>query len=239
MEKQTAGRTALGDLAPKFAELNDDVLFGEVWSRTELLSLRDRSLITVVALVAGGITDGALRYHLQNARKQGVTKTEMVEAMTHVAFYAGWPRAWAVFPLLREAYADSADGAPEPLFGMGEPNEAFARYFVGRSYVKPLSLEGVKAFNVTFEPGCRNSWHVHHGGGQILLCTDGLGWYQEWGSPARKLVPGEVVEIRPEVRHWHGAVRDRWFTHVALEVPSEEGRTEWLDPVGDEFYLAL
>lgn len=106
MEKQTAGRTILGDLAPKFAELNDDVLFGEVWSRTDKLSLRDRSLITVVALVAKGITDSSLEYHIANAKNHGVTLTEMVEVITHIAFYVGWPNAWAVFPLVREAYAD-------------------------------------------------------------------------------------------------------------------------------------
>jgi 4-carboxymuconolactone decarboxylase len=106
MEKQTAGRTILGDLAPKFAELNDDVLFGEVWSRSDKLSLRDRLLITVVALVAKGITDSSLRYHIANAKNHGVTLTEMVEVITHIAFYVGWPSAWAVFPLVREAYAD-------------------------------------------------------------------------------------------------------------------------------------
>ena len=106
MVKQTAGRKGLGDLAPKFAELNDDVLFGEVWSREDKLSLRDRSMITVVALVSKGITDNSLRYHIQNAKNHGVTKTEMVEIITHIAFYVGWPNAWAVFPMVREVYAE-------------------------------------------------------------------------------------------------------------------------------------
>ncbi len=106
MKKQTAGRDRLGDLAPKFAELNDDVLFGEVWSREDELSLRDRSIITVVALVTKGIMDSSLKHHLQNARNNGVTKAEMVEIITHIAFYVGWPNAWAVFPLVREIYTD-------------------------------------------------------------------------------------------------------------------------------------
>ncbi len=106
MKKQTAGRDRLGDLAPKFAELNDDVLFGQVWSREDQLGLRDRSIITVVALVTKGIMDNSLKHHLQNARNNGVTKTEMVEIITHIAFYVGWPNAWAVFPLVREIYAD-------------------------------------------------------------------------------------------------------------------------------------
>ena len=177
MVKQTAGRKGLGDLAPKFAELNDDVLFGEVWSREDKLSLRDRSMITVVALVSKGITDNSLRYHIQNAKNHGVTKTEMVEIITHIAFYVGWPNAWAVFPMVREVYAEEGGQPSDSLFGLGEPNTAYAQYFIGRSYLKPLNVNGVGVHNVTFEPKCRNNWHIHHGGGQILLCTDGEGWY--------------------------------------------------------------
>ena len=106
MEKQTAGRKELGEFAPKFAELNDDVLFGEVWSREDKLSLRDRSLITVTTLIAIGITDNSLKYHLANAKKNGVSKEEMAEAITHIAFYAGWPKAWAAFRLAKEVYDD-------------------------------------------------------------------------------------------------------------------------------------
>lgn len=229
----------MGDLAPKFAQLNDDVLFGEVWSREDKLSLRDRAMITVTALVSKGITDNSLKYHITNAKNHGVTKTEMVEIITHLAFYVGWPNAWAVFPMVREAYENEKVDASDSLFGIGEPNDAFAQYFVGQSYLKPLNVEGVGVFNVTFEPGCRNNWHIHHGGGQILLCTDGEGWYQEWDSPARKLVPGDVVYIAPEVKHWHGACGDQWFTHVAIEIPAEGGSNEWLEAVDDISYNAL
>lgn len=239
MEKQTAGRNGLGDLAPKFAQLNDDVLFGEVWSRTDKLSLRDRCMITVTALVSKGITDNSLKYHIENAKKHGVTKSEMVEIITHIAFYVGWPNAWAVFPLVREVYADEKINASDSLFGLGEENTAFEKYFVGKSYLKPLNIDGVGVYNVTFEPKCRNNWHIHHKGGQILLCTDGVGWYQEWEKPARKLVPGDVVYIAPEVKHWHGAGADEWFTHIAIEIPAEGANNEWLEAVEDDEYEKL
>jgi 4-carboxymuconolactone decarboxylase len=239
MVKQTAGRNALGDIAPKFAELNDDVLFGEVWSREDKLSLRDRSVITVAALIAKGITDSSLKYHIANARNNGVTLTEMTEIITHIAFYVGWPNAWAAFPMVREVYAEDKTEPGGSLFGRGEPNDAFAEHFTGRSYLRVLNTDGVVMANVTFEPGCRNNWHIHHGGGQILLCTDGEGWYQEWGGRARKLRPGDVVYIAPEKKHWHGASRDEWFTHVAAEVPSSGGSVEWLEPVSEKDYAAL
>ena len=155
MIKQTAGRNGLGDLAPKFAQLNDDVLFGEVWSREDKLSLRDRSMITVVALVSKGITDNSLKYHIQNAKNHGVTKTEMVEIITHIAFYVGWPNAWAVFPMVREIYAEEKVEPSDSLFGLGQPNTAYAQYFIGNSYLNPLNAEGVNVCNVTFEPRCR------------------------------------------------------------------------------------
>lgn len=239
MQKQTAGRNQLGDLAPKFAELNDDVLFGEVWSRTDKLSLRDRCMITVVALVSKGITDNSLRYHIRNAKNNGITKTEMVEIITHIAFYVGWPNAWAVFPMVREVYGEEKTSPEGSLFGLGEPNTAYAKYFTGQSYLKMLNVKGVSVANVTFEPSCRNNWHIHHKGGQILLCTDGEGWYQEWGEKARKLHAGDVVYIAPEVKHWHGAANDGWFTHLAIEIPAEGSSNEWLEPVSDGEYSKL
>ena len=239
MIKQTAGRNGLGDLAPKFAQLNDDVLFGEVWSREDKLSLRDRSMITVVALVSKGITDSSLKYHIQNAKNHGVTKMEMVEIITHIAFYVGWPNAWAVFPMVRETYAEETQNASDSLFGLGDPNTAYAQYFSGNSYLKPLSTTGVGVYNVTFEPKCRNNWHIHHKGGQILLVTGGNGWYQEWGKPARKLKAGDVVNIPAGVKHWHGAAHDSFFAHLAVEVPAEGAKNEWLEPVSDKEYNKL
>lgn len=128
------------------------------------------------------------------------------------------------------------------VFPRGEENTAYAQYFIGKSYLNMLTTQGVGIGNVTFEPGCRNNWHVHHarsGGGQILLVTGGRGWYQEWGKPARQLHTGDVVVIPAGVKHWHGAARDSWFVHLAVEMPGEETCNEWLEPVDDTQYRAL
>lgn len=130
------------------------------------------------------------------------------------------------------------------IFGIGNPNDAYAKYFIGKSYLKPLTNSGDPLFvaNVTFEPGCRNNWHVHHstkGGGQVLICVEGKGWYQEWGKPARALAAGDVVSIPANVKHWHGAAKDSWFSHLAIEVPGENTSNEWLEPVADSEYDKL
>lgn len=125
------------------------------------------------------------------------------------------------------------------VFPMGEKNEAFAQYFVGQSYLNMLSTERVTIGNVTFEPGCRNNWHIHHKGGQILLCTAGRGYYQEWGKEAQELHAGDVVNIPPEVKHWHGAAKDSWFAHLAVEIPAEGASNEWLEVVNEEDYEKL
>lgn len=125
------------------------------------------------------------------------------------------------------------------IFPVGEENKAFAKYFIGKSYLNMLTTEGVGIGNVTFEPGCRNNWHIHHKGGQILLVTSGKGWYQEWGKPAIELKPGDVVNIPPEVKHWHGAAKDSWFQHLAVEVPAEGASNEWLEPVDAQEYDKL
>ena len=143
--KQTAGRDSLGEFAPKFAQLNDDVLFGEVWSRENKLSLRDRSLVTVVSLMAQGLTDSSFQFHLMSAKENGITKTEIAEILTHAAFYAGWPKAWAAFRMAKEVWkeeesetdAKTAHGN-SMLFPIGQPNEAFAQYFTGQSYLAPV-----------------------------------------------------------------------------------------------------
>ena len=125
------------------------------------------------------------------------------------------------------------------VFDMGRENTAFAKYFVGQSYLSMLTTERVPVGNVTFEPGCRNNWHIHHQGGQILLVTGGRGWYQAWGEAPRALKTGDIVNIPPEVKHWHGAAKDSWFQHLAIEVPAEGAVNEWLEPVSDEDYAKL
>ena len=246
MVKQTAGHDALGEFAPEFAHLNDDVLFGEVWSREDKLPLKLRSIATVSALIGKGITDSSLKYHLASARKNGVTREEMAELLTHIAFYAGWPNAWAAFNMAKEVYAGASEtDGRGGFFGLGEPNDGFAQYFTGKSYLKAVVAPGegyLPVFNVTFEPGCRNNWHVHHatsGGGQVLICVDGHGWYQEEGKPARALAAGDVVEIPANVKHWHGAAKDSWFSHLAFEMPGEGCANEWCEPVSDDAYDVL
>ena len=242
---QTAGRMQLGDFAPLFAHLNDDVLFGEVWNASAI-DLKTKCIVTVVALMASGVTDSSLGYHLQNVKAHGVTKEEIAAIVTHAGMYVGWPKAWAAFRLAKEVWTEESSAATEKeayqsriFFPIGEPNNAFARYFVGQSYLAPVSTAQVPIFNVTFEPGCRNNWHIHHaksGGGQMLLCVGGRGFYQEWGRAPIEMTPGTVINIPEGVKHWHGAAADEWFSHLAVEVPGEDAKTEWLEPVDDEAY---
>ncbi|HIZ77235.1 MAG TPA: cupin domain-containing protein [Firmicutes bacterium] len=131
------------------------------------------------------------------------------------------------------------DLGPGAIFSIGQENTAFAQYFSGECYLNMLTTERVPIGNVTFAPGCRNNWHIHHKGGQILLVTGGRGYYQEWGQPARELRTGDIVNIPPEVKHWHGAAKDSWFQHLAVEVPAEGASNEWLEPVSDEAYDSL
>ena len=244
---QTAGREALGEFAPDFAHFNDDILFGENWNNTDI-DLKARSIITVVALMSQGVTDNSIRYHIQNAKNHGVSQREMAAVITHTAFYAGWPHAWAVFNIAKEVYAESAPAVSdknkfqnEIMFPIGEPNP-YGDYFAGQSYLAPVSTEQIPIYNVTFEPACRNNWHIHHaksGGGQMLICIGGRGWYQEYGKEARELHAGDIVNIPANVRHWHGAASDSWFAHLAVEIQGEESSTEWCEAGSDKDYNQL
>ena len=245
---QTAGRNSLGTFAPEFAHFNDDVLFGENWNNKDL-TLKTRSLITVIALMSQGITDSSLKYHLQNAKNNGITKEEIAAAITHTAFYAGWPKAWATFNLAKEVWTDDTVVSTEKekyaqaiMFPIGEPNTAYAKYFIGQSYLAPVSTKQVKIFNVTFEPKCRNNWHIHHaksGGGQMLIAVGGRGYYQEWGKEPIEMNPGDVINIPANVKHWHGAAPDSWFSHLAVEIDGVETSNEWLEQVTDKEYNKL
>ena len=243
---QTAGRQQLGDFAPEFAHFNDDVLFGENWNNQDI-DVKTRSIITVVALMSQGITDSSLKYHIINAKNHGVSQKEMAAIITHVAFYAGWPKVWAVFNLAKEVYSEKIEELTEKdkyqntiFLPVGAPNDAFAQYFDGQSYLAPVSSEQIPIYNVTFEPGCRNHWHIHHaksGGGQMLICVGGKGYYQEWGKEAVLMAPGTVINIPAEVKHWHGAAPDSWFSHLAIEIEGENASNEWCESVSEEDYL--
>ena len=242
---QTAGRNALGEFAPDFAHYNDDVLFGENWNNRDI-DYKTRCIITVVALMSSGMTDSSLKYHLENAKKAGVTKKEIAAVITHTAFYAGWPKGWAVFNMAKEVWTEEAPAgdakaahAAEMVFPIGAPNDGFSQYFSGKSFLAPVSTSQAGIFNVTFEPGCRNNWHIHHadkGGGQILICVAGRGWYQEWGKDAVEMRPGDCINIPAGAKHWHGAAADSWFSHLAIEVPGENSSNEWLEPVSGADY---
>lgn len=240
MVKQTAGRDQLGE----FAELNDDVLFGEVWSREGQLPLKTRSIVTITALISKGITDSSLKYHLMTAKKNGISKSEMAEILTHLAFYAGWPNAWAAFNMAKEVYGDDETSGHGGFFGMGEPNDGFAQYFTGNSYLNPVTKEDdpLQIHNVTFEPGCINHWHIHHaskGGGQVLIGVEGEGWCQIEGQDPIKILPGTIVEVPAGAKHWHGASKSSWFSHLAFMIPGEDLSNEWLEPVDEDFYNTL
>lgn len=239
---QTAGRDQLGDFAPEFAHYNDDVLFGENWNNEDI-SPKTRSIVVVSAFMGRGLVDDSLKYHLETAKKNGVTQKEIAAIITHAAFYIGWPVAWAVFRLAKEIWdvkpAETGDEAldrysKEIFFPIGDPNDGFAQYFSGRSWLAPISTSQVPMYNVTFEPGCRNNWHIHHaksGGGQILIAVGGRGFYQEEGKEPVEMLPGKVINIPAGVKHWHGAADDSFFSHIAIEVPGEETSNEWLEPV--------
>lgn len=188
-----------------------------------------------------------LKSHLILGKEHGITKEEVIEIVTQLAFYSGWPKAWSTFPLIEEVYGkDEITGSEHGgIFGQGKPNVDFSQYFVGNSYLKPLTNSEESSIfiaNVTLEPKCRNNWHIHRAkkdGGQILICVDGEGWYQEEGKKAISLKPGMVITIPANVKHWHGAKKDSWFSHLAIEVPGENTANEWCEPVTDEEYNKL
>jgi len=245
---QTAGRDQLGAFAPDFAAYNDDILFGRVWN-DDTIDLKTKSTIVISVFMGRGLADSSLKYHLMTAKKNGITKKEIAAIITHAAFYAGWPMGWAVFNLAKEVWSDEEPALTdkekfqkEIFFPIGNPNDGYAQYFKGRSYLAPVSAEQVPVYNVTFEPGCRNNWHIHHaksGGGQMILCVGGRGWYQEEGKEAVGLLPGKVINIPAGIKHWHGAAADSWMAHLAIEVAGEGTSNEWCEPVSDEEYGRL
>ncbi len=206
----------LFEFAPAIDEYLKAHLFGDIFARDNL-DWQTRELATIAMLASREGVESQLNSHITIGKHNGLTD-EQVAAILEIA---------------------GETGAKGVLFGFGTENTEYAKYFIGKSYLQPLSSEGVQAANVTFEPKCRNNWHIHHKGGQILMVVSGRGWYQEWGKPAQQLKAGDVVHIPAEVKHWHGAAKDSWFTHIALAVPAEGATSEWLEPVTDEEYNKL
>ena len=213
-------------------------LFGDIFARDNL-SHADRELVTVSALSGLENVMPQLQAHVRGALNMGVTE-EQLRAIP-VALKAHGLQAESL--RCEAAIAAAVDGKTDVVcaqspWPIGEPNTAYAQYFTGNSYL--AVMDGGMA-NVTFEPGCRNNWHVHHaakGGGQILVCTAGRGYYQEWGKPAIEMKPGDTVNIPAGVKHWHGAAPDSWFQHLSVEPPGEGTSNEWLEPVDDAAYAA-
>lgn len=204
------------DFAPAIDEFLKAHLFGDIFARDNV-DWQTRELATVAMLASLTNVDSQLKSHINIGKHNGLTDEQIAEIL-EIA---------------------SRTGAQNVLFGFGNENTAFAKYFIGKSYLQPLAKEGISASNVTFEPKCRNNWHIHHKTGQTLLVVSGRGWYQEWGKPAQELKPGDVVEIPEGVKHWHGAAKDSWFTHIAISVPAEGASSEWLEAVSDTEYNKL
>ena len=226
-----------------------ELCFGDFMSRSGL-EAKTRELLTVVMLAAMGGTELQLRSHVIGALKTGSTREEIICALAQAMPYMGFPRLFNALncseDILNERDSNKikSEFEKQNVFGKGTENTDYAKFFVGKSYLNPLTSPTYKPFfaNVTFEPGCRNNWHIHKsdkGGGQILFCVAGHGWYQEWGKPAKSLNPGDVVEIPAGVRHWHGASKDSWFSHISVELPGENTSNEWLEAVPDEEYEKL
>lgn len=206
----------LFEFAPAIDEYLKAHLFGDIFARDNI-DWQTRELATIAMLASMNGVESQLNSHIKVGKHNGLTD-EQVAAILDIA---------------------SQTGAQDVLFGFGTENTAYAKYFIGKSYLQPMTNEGINAANVTFEPKCRNNWHIHHKTGQTLFVVSGRGWCQEWGKPAQELKAGDVVNIPEGVKHWHGAAKDSWFTHIAISVPNEGASAEWLEPVTDEEYDKL
>jgi 4-carboxymuconolactone decarboxylase len=235
---------SLAPVAPKFAELTNDVIFGDLWRRTDL-SPRDRRLVTIAALAAGG--DGEqLRFHIGLGLENGLTEAQISEALTHFAFYAGWPKASAaigtagqVFTMKSEATVVQASPGIQVTPAGQSPVAGPPSYFTGSVAVtSPFKGTGgarLGGGTVTFQPGAHTNWHAHPLG-QLLIVTDGLGWVQAQGEAVRAMKPGDTVWIKPGVKHWHGATRTSGMTHVAVSEAKDGESVTWLEPVTADQY---
>ena len=218
--EELAGGEVKGEwqtFAPGIEQYLLEHLFADIFARG-VLTHQERELATVSFLSVIKGAEPQLNAHINMAKNTGLSGDKLNYAVNYAQFITEYNM-----------------GA----FGRGAENTAYAKYFTGKSYLAPLTDKGIHASNVVFEPGCRNNWHIHHKGGQILLVTGGNGWYQEWGKPARKLKEGDVVNIPAGVKHWHGAARDSFFAHIAIAVPAEGAKNEWLEPVSDSEYSKL
>ena len=223
-------------------------LFGDIFARNNL-SFADRELVTIGALSGLEGVEPQRLSHANGSLRMGVTEEELRSVPATLASKVGATEAYRAALTVSEALnmpltdlqGDGPAFIPQLTFPIGQPNTGYAQYFIGHSYLANVTTGGgqIPVNNVTFEPGCRNNWHIHHGFNQILICVCGNGWYQEWGKPAQALKPGDVIDIPDGVKHWHGAQADSWFQHLTYHTLSADGSNEWLEPVDDEHYDAL
>ena len=223
VQTQLSGRAFNYDFAPATDYYLKAHLFGDIFARDNL-TYADRELVTVSALSAMDGVEPQLAAHIRGARNMGVTEAQLQGIVVALATKVSYHDAGRLAGLL------------ETEWPQGQPNDAYAQYFVGKSYIQ--RYEGVS--NVTFEPRCRNNWHIHHGAVQVLICVSGRGWYQEWNKPAIPLTRGTVIAVPEGVKHWHGAATDSWMQHLALHTEVQPvNSNEWLEPVNDEQYDQL
>ena len=218
-------------------------LFGDIFARNNL-TYADREIVTVSAISALEGCEPQLVAHVGGARNMGVTDEQLHEIPLVLRQRVGEAEAIRCFAAVARVFSEPSAATVQTvdfsIWPKGEPNTAYAQYFIGNSYLAPLDAEHGGPVNVTFEPGCRNNWHIHHKQVQVLICVAGRGWYQEWGKPAIELRPGTVVAIPAEAKHWHGAARDSWMQHLTFHTHIEDGASnEWLEPVIDDVYNQL
>jgi AhpD family alkylhydroperoxidase len=212
-------------------------LFGDIFARNNL-SFADREIVTVSAISALQGCEPQLKAHVSGARNMGVSDGQLHEIPAVLRDLVGEAEAVRCERAVAEVFNEPSQAVNTVDFNVwpqGEPNP-YGQFFTGNSYLADM---GGGLFNVTFEPGCRNNWHVHHRQVQVLICVAGRGWYQEWGKEAVKMVPGTVIEIPLDVKHWHGAAKDSWFEHLSIMSRTVAGSHEWLEPVDDETYKSL
>jgi 4-carboxymuconolactone decarboxylase len=248
--RAAAVEAQMGGTAPALARYTNSVLFGDLWRRPDLAP-RDRSLVTIAALIAAG-QDDQLAFHIDRGMNNGLTRTEVSEIITHLTFYAGWPRAVSAVPVAKkvfEARAGAPAQASEPRKGSlmleilrqgsQPPTKGSPDYFIGsvsvdQRFQRPDPAR-VGGGIVTFEPGARTAWHTHPLG-QTLIVTSGTGWVQREGGPVEEIRPGDVVWIPPGVRHWHGATATAAMSHVAITEALDGKSVDWMEQVSAEQY---
>ena len=213
-------------------------LFGDIFARNNL-SFADREIVTVSAISALQGCEPQLKAHVSGAKNMGVSDGQLHGIPAVLRDQVGEAEAVRCERAVAEVFNEPSQAVNTVDFNVwpqGEPNP-YGQFFTGNSYLADM---GGGLFNVTFEPGCRNNWHVHHRQVQVLICVAGRGWYQEWGKEAVEMTPGTVIAIPAEAKHWHGAARDSWFQHLTYHTNVEEGASnEWLEPVTDDIYNKL